>query len=816
MKRKRIIVILLALLLLSAWSAAAQDASKARFVHLVPGLAALDITVNGALAAADLAYGEATSYMDLPSGELQLAANHAGTHSLAFTQTLSAASMSATAFVAYSAAAPAFHAVAENLEALSSGRARLNLLYAIADGPALEVVVSDTGQSLAEDGILPGDVVGPYETEADVYEWALLPAGGEVADSMLNMRLATVAGASHLAIIHGSAGDPQVLNISAATAAESDSGSVRFVHAVAGAAPLSVHVDGALTAPSLAYAMPTAHVPLSSGLREVSFRVGSAEIASMQLTVTAGGAQTVVVMGSPADLDVQVYTDDLGGLTSGAARVSLINAIPGGTVDRLTLSSGAVAAADVAFGAASGAAAIVTGSQTMSLDLSIGDESGAVDVPAHHFFGGSYYNLIALPGSAFAGPRLLIAETSVARGVDAPMMAAMPAAEMEEADSEMMMEVDDAMPVAAIAIEDIEGATAVVRLNPGANLQLRQYPHTDALSLGLAPAGALLIVQGRRGVTEYFGAEPQDEPVDLSDFDADPAEGFEWWQDLEAADTWLFVTYPTPDGGAIDAWVSALYLDVTDEDGEEQRLAVLPMIRQNEAGSARDTAIGPPQPAERVTAEVVGLDEGVRLNIRVANDASSENLSQIETGAVARLIGLDEADEWAFIDHRASDNVSISGWVSAAYIAPLLDGMPTTLDILRNRPDSLIEVVSDERRGRISLIGDAEAPDAPQKDPFLGVVAGEVIVDEGANLHLRVSPAAFSESLDLAPAGTRMIVNGITDDGDWYRVDYEGVTGWVASKFMALSFNGRRLARPSLEERLDRYDALGNPINSHG
>ena len=88
-----------------------------------------------------------------------------------------------------------------------------------------------------------------------------------------------------------------------------------------------------------------------------------------------------------------------------------------------------------------------------------------------------------------------------------------------------------------------------------------------------------------------------------------------------------------------------------------------------------------------------------------------------------------------------------------------------------------------------------------------------VTVDEGANLHLRVGPSANTESVDLLPADTEMLVDGVNINGDWYRVDYEGVSGWVSARFVALSFNGRMLPRLDLEARLDRYDNLGNPID---
>ena len=83
----------------------------------------------------------------------------------------------------------------------------------------------------------------------------------------------------------------------------------------------------------------------------------------------------------------------------------------------LQLEGGAIAAFNVPFGEAGDAARIVPGMQSMTVHLDIGDDRGAVEVPARHFAGGSYYNLIALAGGAFSAPRLLVAETSLQRHV---------------------------------------------------------------------------------------------------------------------------------------------------------------------------------------------------------------------------------------------------------------------------------------------------------------------------------------------------------------------------------------------------------------
>ncbi len=814
----RIVILLFCFLLLIA-SVSAQRGARARFINVAPGAPSLDILVNGELVESSLAYGESSAYLNIPSGNIELLGLATGTSTMQLGHSANVAAGSAVSFMLSSMNLPQFQAIPENLDTLEFGETRLSIVYAIVDGPPVIIIFRENGEILAED-ILPGTVVGPYELSAGVYDLDLIVTGDASGFSILDLSIPVSAGTSHLAIIYGSANNPQVLSAAAPTAAAADSGLVRFLHAVQGATPFALSVNDSLIVPSLAYAMPSEHIALPSGSHQVVLSIGGAEITSMTLNIAAGQAQTAVVMGTPANLSMSSYNDDLSAIDRSSAMVSLINAIPDSTVDRLYLTSGATAATDVVYGSASGAAKIITGSQGLSLDLTFGDDSGTVNLPVSRFNGGSYYNLFALPGSAFSGPQLLIAETSILRGfdVDGMMMERASSADAPTADGQSMeatveatMDETAAQPVFN-ALAEYEGPSARVLLNRGANLQLRQYPHIDSLSLGLAPNDTTLIVLGRRGITEYFGAEPADEPVDLSDFDSDPAEGLESWEDLSPAETWLFVSYLTPDGGTIEAWVNALYLDVYDEDGEAQRLADLEMVRQNQAGVSRRTSIAPPQPIERLGAHAFNLNAGVKLNIRRANDISSENLGQVANGEPLQLIGLDEANEWAFIDYDAIDNVMIRGWVSVNYVQFMLDGEAISLDDLREYDASLITLMSDSVRGGINLAGDAEAPPAPTQDPFLGAVVATVDLNPDANLHLRMNPYNFSASLDLIPSGTRLIVAGVTENEDWYKVSFEGVSGWISANYAILSFNNRYLPLEEMIGRLMLFDETGKEL----
>ena len=337
----------------------AQGSAQARFVHVAPGVSSLDIYVNDTLAVADLPFGEASAYLNVPAGDLHIVANIAGTTIMVYEQGEKLVDGSAMTMIATAAKAP-LQSVSENLDALQFGEGRLSFVYAISNGPAIDIMSRDAGEILGEN-IQPRGVVGDYQLSAGVFEFGVVPSGSDISAAMLNLSLPLTAGNSILAIIYGSAGDPKALTTQAATAAADGNGLVRFVHAMQGATPVDLSINGNLIIPSLTYAMPSEHIALPDGTHRIALSIGPAEITSRPLTVEAGQAQTVIIMGSPANLNVSPYSDDLSNVNASSATVSLINAIPGSVVNRLTLSSGATAATDVAYGQSSGAAQIVTG-----------------------------------------------------------------------------------------------------------------------------------------------------------------------------------------------------------------------------------------------------------------------------------------------------------------------------------------------------------------------------------------------------------------------------------------------------------------------
>ena len=324
----------------------------------------------------------------------------------------------------------------------------------------------------------------------------------------------------------------------------------------------------------------------------------------------------------------------------------------------------------------------------------------------------------------------------------------------------------------------------------------------------MLPAASEVIVLGRRGPSAYRTGEVVDLPIDLSDFTTDPAAALFPAQDLNPADTWLFVTYRTNDDGAINGWVNAFYLLVYDVLGRPQRLASLPPIRQNQPGRAFHTSLRSPSIAERVTAQVHNLDPGALLNIRIANDARSEVLGQLAPGTILSFLGLDAGEAWLFVEHQAQSQTTVRGWVSAQYVRLLLNDEPVSIATLRALDSRAVQLLSDSVRGGIRLTDAMLSAD--EAEQMAGIV-GAVNLNPDAALHLRRQPSARAESLALIPAGAILPLHGITANGDWFKARYEGDEGWVAAMYLILSMDGQHFNRQYLMNQLPEHENYALP-----
>ncbi len=292
--------------------AAAQEAGQAdatvRLVHALPGGPPVDVTVDGAPAVQGLAFGAATEYVALPSGDHQVQVLPSGE--------------------------------------TTAGQARLRFLNAVPDAGELNVGIAG-GDNLFESVAFKS--TGDYRDGAPgTYDMTVsLPDGAEPITTVPGVVLA--AGTVYDIVALGEVASGTVTLLLLATTVsqpyftilevgiEQDA-CVRFVHAAAGTAEVDIYVGGQISAPLVAFGSATSFVNLPAGDQQIQVTAAAATLDTALLdstqTLKAGQTYDVYVMGASDDLQVLVNEVDLTPVPTGQARLRIVhNALNAGSVD---------------------------------------------------------------------------------------------------------------------------------------------------------------------------------------------------------------------------------------------------------------------------------------------------------------------------------------------------------------------------------------------------------------------------------------------------------------------------------------------------
>ncbi|MBC6937174.1 MAG: DUF4397 domain-containing protein [Chloroflexi bacterium] len=768
-------LLVLALLFVLATSAFAQASGGAqmRFVHAIPQAPAVDIYTDGELTIQSLDYGQVSGYVNLPAGEHRLIVTAAGELTPLWQQSVSPTSGAAVTLVAAPSSPPAFLIYQDDISPLPLGKARFTAVHAIPEAPGVDIALADGRVALP--GLTFGLPGGSLDLDTGfTYDFVVVPTGQTSADAIVSPApLTFTSGVSYALVVYGPADAPSSLLLAAPAAAEAPGGLVRVAHGVAGAPAVDIYLDDKLFAPALNFGEMTEHVALPAGDYNVALKVAGSDqtVLDAPLSIAIGDALTAAALGTPDDVTLQAFPDNVAGMDARQARLSLINGLPGSSLLTAALDDGTLLADGLAFGAANDAVSIPASAQGITLSIASGETSSTLEIPAQAFYGGVYYNLLAAGEGGEA--RLFVKPTGVAQGIaSAPAGLAVVSAESPEA---AVVAPPPAVEAAAVPPGELPIAQPIV--DPGVNIQLRQYPTRTSLSLGLAPSDALLTVNGRAGVPG------QD----------DPASFLQGNQDLPPAQVWLNVTYATPDGGFITAWVNAQFLSVGNSAGQRVRLADLPIIPFDQPGEAVNTAVTSPQiPVDRVVATVFNLDPGVNLNLRRTPSTDGEVIARVPSGTVTEFLSLLRGGEWVFVSYSPPEGGSITGWANTLYMQFSVNGKP--IDFRGMDEEGLLVIADGTERGEVTA--NIAPIERPTVDPLLNAFIAEVALDPGSNLNLRRNPNVRSEVLAQIPSGTRLVVAGRSGDSEWLLVTFENIEGWIAARsdtavFVRLSQNGK-------------------------
>ncbi len=824
-------------------SAQAQEATaRVRFLHAVPGGPNVDVYLDGAVVASNLAYGDVTPHINVAGGDHQVALRQTGAGPDApVLIEVPVPLVPSLAFTVIAQGAPGAIEAAlyeDILDEIGVGMARLTAINAIADAPPLDVVTSEGGPLLQ--GVNYGTQFGTVNIGTGTQNLVVVPAGGAVEGAITTLGDVPLrSGMLYTFVMLGTLeGDvaPSAMVLATPVNGGADSVHVQVAHGSPDVPAVDVYANDTLIVPSLAFGTATGHIALPAGAYTLALRSAgtpAADTAVLTADVefsTAVPVVTVVALGQMADetLALQVFPDDVATVTPDMARIAVINAVPDSEVTvGLSDPSSTVLASTLDSSLMGRVVDVAAGEYMLTVSIQGIDNPVDLVVPSETYNGGMFYAVLVFGGGAGSVPydaRVTGTELNVTTASlpAAPVaVAAAPAVEVTEAapvveateavsvpteevpavteeapapqETELVAQPSTGSELVAQATEEVtqppqpivpqgQQPVAYVELNPGANLQCRELPGSEKRSLGLIPSGTTLTVLGRTGeplVPETGNVTPEPTPV---------VESIE--------DLWLSVLWEPESGGYLRCWVAAEFLRVEWKGkllNDLDELLELPEVPFNEPGEAVNTDVTPPTPLFDAVIATVELEPGVSLQLRRFPQTDAESLDLVPARAQLEVLGYAESPSegligqptdvnWLYVRYRKENGGATIGWVSAEYVSLSKLGHPVELTDL---------VVVDTTEG-----GYYEAPgQAPQIPIEQQEVVGVVNLNPGANLNLRDRPSADARVVVGIPTGDSMILNGRNGDGTWVQVTYESdagkLEGWVASQYLLVTRGGQ-------------------------
>lgn len=392
-------------------------------VHASPDAPNVDIYVDGQLAVSNLAFGWWTNWVALPAGEHQVQVVPTG-------EAADAAVIDATLTlndgVAYQVAATGFVADIQpqvyeiDLSNMSADDARVQVMHAVPDAPAVDVALTDGDVLIA--GLefpMASDVLdvpaGTYDLEvrlSGTTDVALPLPGVELSSGTLYQVYAI--GSAESGTISPFVISTELMAPMASPAAnmmpasdcatilgigmESDA-CVNIIHASPDAPAVDVWVNGVPALTNVAFQEFSGWLALPAGDYHVQVTATGEPVdtAVIDTTVTleAGMAYHVAAVGDLANIAPAVIPADLSATSDGNARVRVIHASPDAPDVDIAVTNGDVLISDLAFGAASDYMEVPAGTYDLEVRIA-GTTDVALPLAGVSLDGNMLYDIVAV------------------------------------------------------------------------------------------------------------------------------------------------------------------------------------------------------------------------------------------------------------------------------------------------------------------------------------------------------------------------------------------------------------------------------------
>ncbi|WP_225230331.1 SH3 domain-containing protein [Ureibacillus galli] len=246
---------------------------------------------------------------------------------------------------------------------------------------------------------------------------------------------------------------------------------------------------------------------------------------------------------------------------------------------------------------------------------------------------------------------------------------------------------------------------------------------------------------------------------------------------------WYKVTYNGKTG-----WVSSKYVKVATANSGTTTKPTTP---------SKPSTSEPSKPSTNDSATKSTYTTTANLNLRSTNSTKGSILLTIPKGKTVNYIS--KSGDWYKVTYNGK-----TGWVSSAYIKATSTNNGTTLK--PSTPST--PGTSEPTKPSTPSTPSTNEPSKPSTDDS----TVNKIYSTTANLNLRSTNSTAGKILLTIPNG--QTVTYISTSGKWYKVQYNGVTGWVSSDYIKISTNnGTSPTNPSTGTGSDNLPP-GQTINS--
>lgn len=433
-----LLLVLTLLMTLAARGATAQDASPVptdmgtcttalgigaegdaciNVVHASPDAPNVDIYLDGQLALSNLAFGWYGGWVAVPAGDHQVQVTATGT---APDTAVIDATVTVESGMAYHIAATGFLAeitpqiYPANLSAIAEGNARVRVVHASPDAPAVDVAVTG-GDVLVPNLEFPNASdylevpAGAYDLEVRVAGTTdvALPLPGVTLDANTVYEVFAIGTAADGAlaalvipspIVSGTTSAAATCTAALGIGADGDA-CVNVVHASPDAPAVDVYVDGQLALSNLAFGAFSGWVPVPAGDHQVQVTATGAApdtaVIDATLTLESGVGYHVAATGLLANIAPVVLEADLSELDHETARVRVIHASPDAPAVDIAVTGGDVLVPGLAFPNASEYLEVPAGAYDLEVRVA-GTTDVALPLPGVQLDGGMVYEVFAI------------------------------------------------------------------------------------------------------------------------------------------------------------------------------------------------------------------------------------------------------------------------------------------------------------------------------------------------------------------------------------------------------------------------------------